>query len=109
MKKDDWIGLGVCVLIGLVAAGIIGWQLCQKRLAVWRPLAREAFHAALMEEIQKRNTGGVYMNFSGNYSLPADSAGHNEEPVRVQLESEYGRKIFGFPMRSMPIVWNPRL
>lgn len=97
MKKDDWIGLGVCVLIGLVAAGITGWQLCQKRLSVWRPLAREAFHAALMEEIQKRNTGGVYMNFSGNYNLPADSAGHNEEPVRVQLESEYGRKDFWIP------------
>ena len=97
MKKNGWTGLGVCVLTGLVAAGITGWQLYQKRLEMWRSLAREAFHAALMEEIQKKNTGEVYINFSGNYNPPVDSAGHNEEPVRVQLESEYGRKDFGIP------------
>ncbi len=97
MKKDDWIGLAVCALIGVVAAGITGRQLYRERLEMWHPQAREAFHAALMEELQKKDTMEVYLNVLGSLHLPDDSIGLYQKPVKVPLESEYGRKDFWIP------------
>ena len=97
MKKNGRIGLGVCVLIGMVAAGITGRLLYRERLETWRTQARETFHAALMEELQEKDTMEVFLDFSGNLHLPDASIALNQESIKVPLKSKYGKKDFWIP------------
>ena len=96
----------IYVAIGVIVAVITGWFLYQNRMEFWETQARSAFRMALGEELQKRNEVDVYFSSSGNIRLPDDSIDIKKEPIKVEMESEYGKKDFLFLMKSTFIMWS---
>lgn len=98
MKKEDKIWLWLYALIGIVAAGVTGWCLCQNRQDFWRTQARSAFRMALQEEMRKWKDIDVFIGREkGLIRLPDDSIYIKKEPMKVSLTSEYGEKDFLIP------------
>lgn len=98
MKKEDKIWLWLYALIGIVAAGVTGWYLCQNRQDFWRTQARSAFKMALQEEMRKWKDIDVFISREkGLIRLPDDSIYIKKEPMKVSLTSEYGKKDFLIP------------
>ena len=93
-KRERRQMLLIYVAIGIVAAVITGWFLYQNRMEFWKTQARSAFRVALGEELQKRNDIDVYFSSSGNIRLPDDSIDIKKEPIKVEMESEYGKGLF---------------
>lgn len=87
----------IYVAIGIIAAVITGWFVYQNRMEYWETQARSAFRVALGKELQKRNEVDVYFSSSGNIRLPDDSIDIKKEPIKVEMESEYGKKDFFVP------------
>lgn len=97
MKKNDLKLLLIYVAIGVIAAGVTAWFLYQNRMEYWRAQASSAFRVALMGEMQKRGGTDVYFHLEGKVSLPDDSIDIKKEPIKVQMESKYGKKYFVIP------------
>lgn len=87
----------IYVAIGIIAAVITGWFVYQNRMEYWETQARSAFRVALGKELQKRNEVDVYFSSSGNIRLPDDSIDIKKELIKVEMESEYGKKDFFVP------------
>ena len=87
----------IYVAIGIIAAVITGWFVYQNLMEYWETQARSAFRVALGKELQKRNEVDVYFSSSGNIRLPDDSIDIKKEPIKVEMESEYGKKDFFVP------------
>lgn len=92
MKKRHWIGLLICVLMTAVAVGG-GIRLHRDRMEQ----VRSAFGEALQDELQKWGEMDVYYSSTGYKKLPNDSIDIKKEPVKVTLESDYGKKEFEVP------------
>lgn len=98
MKKEDKIWLWLYALIGIVAAGVTGWCLCQNRQDFWRTQARSAFRMALQEEMRKwKDIDVFYYTAPGTRRLSDDSIYIKKAPMKVSLTSEYGKKDFLIP------------
>lgn len=98
MKEEDRIWLWVYALIGVVAAAVTGWCLCQNRQEFWQIQARSAFRVALQKEMQKwKKIDVYYYEEEGFRRLPDDSIYLKKEPMKVPLENEHGPKTFEVP------------
>lgn len=97
MSKEDKILLLICMLIGIVMAGITGRFLCQSRLEIGKEQARGAFCAALQEELRKWKGIDVCISSSGNKQLPDDSIDINKESVKVTLDNGHGDRDYWIP------------
>lgn len=98
MNKEDKILLLTYTFIGVVAAGVTGWCLCQNRQDFWRTQARSAFRMALQEEMRKwKDIDVFYYTAPGTRRLSDDSIYIKKAPMKVSLTSEYGKKDFLIP------------
>lgn len=98
MNKEDKILLLTYTFIGVVAAGVTGWYLCQNRQDFWRTQARSAFRMALQEEMRKwKDIDVFYYTAPGTRRLSDDSIYIKKAPMKVSLTSEYGKKDFLIP------------
>ncbi|MCR6503196.1 winged helix-turn-helix domain-containing protein [Bacteroides muris (ex Fokt et al. 2023)] len=95
--KKDWKLLLMYAFIGIVAAGVAGCFLYKHRLKFWQMQARSVFPVALQEELQKWKEIDVHRSMSGNVRLPDDSVGMEKKPIKVSLESEYGKRDYWIP------------
>ncbi|MCD8094253.1 MAG: hypothetical protein LUF01_16145 [Bacteroides sp.] len=87
----------IYVAIGIISACITGYFLYQYKAGLWKAQACSALRTALKQELQKRDSKDIYFATSGNASLPSDSIDIKKEPIKVTIESEYGKKDFIIP------------
>lgn len=99
MKKlgENLQMLLIYVAIGIISACITGYFLYQYKAGLWKAQACSTLRTALKQELQKRDSKDIYFATSGNTSLPSDSIDIKKEPIKVTIESEYGKKDFFIP------------
>lgn len=80
------------MVIGIIAACITGYFLYENKKEYWEVQARDTFHEALTEEMQKRSGIEVFFSTKGNIHLSVvDSVDKKKEPITVFMETEYGK------------------
>ena len=103
MKKKNWKLLLIYAAIGIAVAGITGWFLYQENIKTLRVQARDTFDKALPEGLRKWNGIYVYYMSSGKFQLPNDSIDIKKDPIKIQMESEFGEKDFLYSIRKTPL------
>ena len=97
-ERENLELLLICMVIGIIAACITGYFLYENKKEYWEVQARDTFHEALTEEMQKRSGIEVFFSTKGNIHLSVvDSVDKKKEPITVFMETEYGKKNFVIP------------
>lgn len=96
-KRENLELLLIYVAIGIIVAGVTAWFIYQNRIEIWKAQACDTFREALIVELKKRSKGDIYYAVSGKISLLAEPFDNKKEPIKVPMESKYGRKLFTIP------------